>query len=155
MSISGLARNLRVLWRADAIIAQIQLQQLLTRFGLRALATLVALFGLLCMEFAAFFALQRWDAIAAAMILGTVNFAIAVVIVLISMRARRRHEMNMANELHKSAVEALQADVANFQSDIVSFKSAFTRPLDSTLATLVVPAAGLLIKAMKKPKAAA
>ena len=143
MRIGSLARNLRVLWRADAIIAQIQLQQVLTRFGLRALAALVALFGLLCMELAAFFSLQRWDAIAAAIILGTVNLTIAVVIVLISLRTRPRQEMNLANELHKSAVEALQADAASFQSG----------PLDSTLAALVVPAAGLLIKAMKRAKA--
>jgi hypothetical protein len=77
MNMDNLFRNVRVLWRADAIIAQMQLQQLLTGLGLRALAALIAAFGLLMLEFAAYSALgETWSAIVAALVLAAVNFNI-------------------------------------------------------------------------------
>jgi hypothetical protein len=107
MNLDGLARNLRVLWRADAIIAQAQLQHILMRLVLRALAAMVALFGLLSLELASYFSLvQRLDAIVAALILGAINLAIALAIVLISGRQRPTQDLKLAAELHKSAFEA-------------------------------------------------
>jgi hypothetical protein len=154
MNLDGLARNLRVLWRADAIIAQAQLQHILVRLGLRALAAMVALFGLLSLELASYFSLvQRLDAIVAALILGAINLTIALTIVLISARQRPNQDLKLAAELHKSAFEALQSDAAAIQAELSSLKSAFSHPLDSMLAGLVVPAAGLLVKALKKSKA--
>ncbi len=74
MKLDSVARNLRVLWRADAIIAQLQLQHMLTRFGLRAFAALIATFGLLGLELGAYFMLvQRLDAAPAAILLGAAN----------------------------------------------------------------------------------
>ncbi len=154
MNLDNLARNLRVLWRADALIAQVQLQHILMRLGLRALAAMVALFGLLSLELASYFSLvQRLDAIVAALILGALNLAIALAIVLISGRQRPSQDLKLAAELHKSAFEALQSDAAAIQAELSSLKSAFSHPLDSMLAGLVVPAAGLLVKALKKSKA--
>jgi uncharacterized membrane protein YqjE len=154
MNLDSTARNLRVLWRADSIRAQIQLQHLLTRLGLRALAAVIAVFGLLSFELASYFALvQRWDAIWAAVVLGAINIVIALLIALWSNRTSPHHELHAATELHKSAVEALQADAAALQGEIASFKSNFVRPLDATLAALVIPAASLVIRALKKAKA--
>jgi hypothetical protein len=153
MNLDGLARNLRVLWRADAIIAQAQLQHILMRLVLRALAAMVALFGLLSLELASYFSLvQRLDAIVAALILGAINLAIALAIVLISGRQRPTQDLKLAAELHKSAFEALQSDAAAIQAELSSLKRAFSHPLDSMLASLVVPAASLLVKALKKSK---
>jgi hypothetical protein len=74
----NVVKHLRVLWRTDRIIADIRMQHLLVSMGLRALAALIAAFGLLMLELAAYFALvQFWNAISAAAILGAVNFAIA------------------------------------------------------------------------------
>ena len=55
MRLDNVTRNIRVLWRADAIIAQAQMQQILARLGLQAFAALVFLFGLFCFELAAYF----------------------------------------------------------------------------------------------------
>ena len=58
----GLVRNLRVLWRAESIIAEIQLRRALTRSGLRGLAVLLAGFAFLMLNLAGFFVLERiWD----------------------------------------------------------------------------------------------
>jgi len=60
--------------------------------------------------------------------------------------------MELAFNLHKSAMAALQLQAASLQSHFASVRRAFAYPLDSTLATLVVPAAGLLIRTLKKPQ---
>ena len=57
------------------------MRHMLVGLGLRAFAALIAAFGLLMLELSAYFALvQIWSAIAAAAILGVVNFAIAAVL---------------------------------------------------------------------------
>src|SRR5688572_19251757 len=102
MKLDSVVRNVRVLWRADAIIAQLQLQHLLTLFGLRSFAALVATFGLLGLELGAYFLLvQRVDAAPAAILLGVANFFIAFIIVLVSNRTRPSQDMPLALELHK------------------------------------------------------
>jgi hypothetical protein len=159
MKIENLFRNLRVLWRADAIIAQMRLQHMLAGLGLKALAALIAAFGLLMLELAAYFALVvTWSAVASALLLGGVNFIIALTIVLIAARRTPGRDLELALDLHKSSVEALQSDAVAIQSDFASLRTALSHPLDTSLTTLVVPAAGLLIKALKKyrePTAAA
>jgi len=153
MKMDNLFRNVRVLWRADAIIAQIQLQHLLTRLGLRALAALIAIFGLLMLELAAYFALiETWSPTIAAIALAAVNFVIALIIVLIAARRPSGRDMELALDLHKSAIEALQSDAASVQAGFASARNIFSHPLDSTLATLAVPAASLIIGLLKKSR---
>ena len=153
MKLDSIVRNVRVLWRADAIIAQFQMQQLLTRFGLRAFAALVALFGLMGLELGGYLMLvQRFDAASAAILLGAGNFIIALMIVLASNRTPPSPDMPLALELHKTAIDALQADAAALQDEFASFRKIFDRPLDSALVNLAVPAVGLLINTLKKSK---
>ena len=149
MNVESLFRSLRVLWRTDAIIAQMQLQNILTALGLRAFAALVALFGLLMLELAGYFTLvQTWSAAAAALVLGGVNFAVALLILVISSRRTVGRDMALAQELHKSAMNALQSDVTAFQAHFMS-KTGLMQSLDASMAELIVPAAGILIKAFK------
>src|SRR5687768_3886961 len=107
----SLFRNLRVLWRADTIIAEIQLRHVLLRSGITAVAALIAVFGLLMIEVAVFLILrERWGDIQAAAVLGFVNIAFAVVLFGISIKVRPGRELALAAEVHKSAIEALQSD---------------------------------------------
>ena len=81
MNSENIVKNLRVLWRADRIIADIRMRHMLIGLGLRAFAALIAAFGLLMLELSAYFALvQIWSAIIAAAILGGVNFVIAAIL---------------------------------------------------------------------------
>ena len=67
MNTDNIAKNLRVLWRTDRIIAEIRMRHMLIGLGLRAFAALIAAFGLLMLELSAYFALvQIWSAIWAA-----------------------------------------------------------------------------------------
>lgn len=111
MNTENLARQLRVLWRTDRIIADIRMRHLLASLGLRAFAALIAAFGLLMLELSAYFALvQIWSAISAAAILGAVNFVIAAILFAIAARPPLGRELELANEIHGSSIDALQLE---------------------------------------------
>jgi hypothetical protein len=113
--------NICALWRTDRIIADIKLRHLLM-LGLRAFAALIAAFGLLMLlmlELSAYFALgQIWSAISAAAILGVVNFAIAALLFAVASWPPSGRELELANEIHGTSVDALQLEVSALQSEL-------------------------------------
>src|ERR1700756_556668 len=112
-------KHLRVLWRTDKIIADIRMRHLLAGLGLRAFAALIAAFGLLMLELSAYFALvQIWSAISAAAVLGAANFAIAALLFAIAARQPSGRELELANEIHGSSVEALEREARALQSQM-------------------------------------
>jgi hypothetical protein len=148
----NVVKNLRVLWRTDRIIADIRMRHLLVGFGLRALAALIATFGLLMLELSAYFALvQIWSAISAAAILGAVNFVIAAILFAIAARPPAGRELALANEIHGSSVEALQLEARALQSQLSGM---IHHPLNGVLPLLLVPLITIIIKSLKKPRSA-
>ena len=108
MNSENVVKHLRALWRTDRIIAEIRMRHMLVGFGLRAFAALIAAFGLLMLELSAYFALvQIWSAISAAAILGVANFVIAAVLFVVGGRPPAGRELELATEIHGSAIEAL------------------------------------------------
>jgi hypothetical protein len=149
MSAENIIKSLRVLWRADRIIAEIQLRRMAVGLAAKAFAALFAAFGLLMLELASYFALvQVTTAIVAAIVLGVFNFLLAGVIFVIAGRGAgggREHDMAMA--LHNSAVETLLLQVRSFDT---------ARPshgLDAILPALIVPAIGLIVKTIRRSAA--
>jgi hypothetical protein len=146
-------KHLRVLWRTDRIIADLRMRHLLVGLGLRAFAALIAAFGLLMLELSAYFGLfQVWSAISAAAILGAVNFAIAAVLFVIAARPPAGRELELATEIHGSAVDALQLEARVLQSQVSGM---IHRPLNGVLPLLIVPLITIIIRSLKKPAAAA
>ncbi|WP_291685375.1 phage holin family protein [Bradyrhizobium sp.] len=149
MNPENVIKHLRALWRTDRIIADIRMRHMLIGLGLRAFAALIAAFGLLMLELSAYFALvQIWSAISAAAILGAVNFAIAAILFLIAGRPPSGRELELANEIHGSAVDALQLEARALQSQV---SGAIHNPLNSILPMLIVPLITIIIKSLKKP----
>jgi hypothetical protein len=149
----NIVKNLRVLWRADRVIAEIRMRHMLIGLGLRAFAALIAAFGLLMLELSAYFALvQVWSAIIAAAILGGVNFVIAAILFMIAARPPAGRELELASEIHNSAVDALQIEARAVQSQ---FSGMVHHPLNSALPMLLVPLITIIVRSLKKPKAAA
>ena len=143
--------DLRALWRTDRIIAEIRMKHMLVGAGLRAFAVLIAAFGLLMLELAAYFALvQVWSAISAAAILGVVNFVIAAVLFVIAGRPPAKRELELANEIHGLAVDALQIEARAMQSH---FFGRVQHPLNSALPTLLVPLITIIVKSLKRSRA--
>lgn len=151
MNPENVVKHLRALWRTDRIIADIRMRHMLIGLGLRAFAALIAAFGLLMLELSAYFALvQIWSAISAAAILGAVNFAIAAILFLIAGRPPSGRELELASEIHGSAVDALQLEARALQS----VSGAIHNPLNGILPLLIVPLITIIIKSLKKPAAA-
>jgi len=142
----NVVKHLRALWRTDRIIADIRLRHLLVGLGLRAFAALIAAFGLLMLELSAYFALvQIWSAIAAAAILGAVNFAIAAALFVIAGRAPSGRDIELANEIHDSSIEALQLEARAFQAQV---SGAVHHPL-STIVPVLVPLIAVVIRNLR------
>ncbi|MEY9156260.1 phage holin family protein [Bradyrhizobium japonicum] len=147
MNTENVVKHLRVLWRADRIIADIRLRHLLIGLGLRAFAALIATFGLLMLELSAYFALvQTWSAIAAAAILGTVNFAIAAVLFVVAGRPPSGRDIELANEIHGASIEALQLEARALQAQV---SGAVHHPL-STIVPVLVPLIAIIVKSLRK-----
>lgn len=152
MNSDNVVKNLRALWRTDRIIAELRLRHMLVGLGLRAFAALIAAFGLLMLELSAYFALvQIWSAISAAAILGALNFAIAAVLFAIAGRAPAGRELELANEIHGSAMEALQNEARGIQQQFVGMVH---HPLNSALPLILVPLISIVVKSLKRSKAA-
>ncbi|HMM88786.1 phage holin family protein [Bradyrhizobium sp.] len=146
-------KHLRALWRTDRIIAEIRLRHMLVGLGLRAFAALIAAFGLLMLELSAYFALvQIWSAIAAAAILGAANFVIAAVLFVVGGRPPSGRELELANEIHGSSIEALQNEARALQSQ---FTGMVHHPLNSALPLALVPLITIIITSLKKSRAPA
>ncbi|MBR0709266.1 MULTISPECIES: phage holin family protein [Bradyrhizobium] len=146
MNSENVVKHLRLLWRTDRIIADIRLRHLLTGLGLRAFAALIAAFGLLMLELSAYFALvQIWSAIAAAAILGAVNFAIAAVLFVIAGRAPSGRDIELANEIHGASIEALQLEARALQAQV---SGAVHHPL-STIVPVLVPLIAIIVKSLR------
>ena len=151
MKIDSLVANLRALLRANSIIADIHARRLVARSSLTGFAALIAAFGLLMLGLAAYFALERvLGPVWAAASVGLANCAIALVLVLIASRIKPGRDLELAREVHRTAMDALMADGRTLEAEIVSFKQAFRHPLDSVLPGLIVPLATILIKIIQK-----
>jgi hypothetical protein len=146
----NIVKNLRLLWRTDRIIAEMRLRHMLVSLGLRAFAALIAAFGLLMFELAAYFALvQVLSAIVAAAILGAVNLVIALILLLLASRRSLGQELTLANEIHDSAIDALQVEARATQSQV---NRLLHHPLEGVL-PLLVPLITAAINHLRKPAA--
>jgi hypothetical protein len=151
MNTETIIKNLRVLWRTDRMIAEIRTRHLMFGAGLRALAALIAAFGLLMLELSAYFALvQIWSAITAAAILGALNFLIAATLLVIAARPPSGRELELASEIHSSSIDALQVEARALQSQVTGMVS---HPLNGILPLLIAPLMTIIIKSLKKPAA--
>ena len=147
MNTENVVKHLRVLWRTDRIIADIRMRHMLTGMGLRAFAALIAAFGLLMLELSAYFALvQIWSAIVAAAILGAVNFVIAAVLFVIAGRAPSGRDVELANEIHNSSIEALQLEARALQAQM---SGAVHHPL-SMIVPVLVPLIAIIVNSLRK-----
>ena len=152
MNSDNIVKNLRALWRTDRIIAELRMRHMLVGLGLRAFAALIAAFGLLMLELSAYCALvQSWSAISAAAILGALNFAIAAVLFVIAGRPPAGRELELANEIHGSAMEALQSEARGMQQQ---FAGMVHHPLNSALPLILVPLITIIVKSLKRSRAA-
>jgi hypothetical protein len=158
----NLVRHLRILWRADSIIADIYLRLLVTRSGLISFAGLIAVFGLLMLNVAGYLALEQlWGRIWAAIAVASIDFAISLLLVVMAARSKPGRELDLALEVRGIALRGLENEVSSLQAELVALRDEFrdakanlTRfvkhPLDTALPALIGPLGTIVVKSLKK-----
>jgi len=162
--IDHLLRDLQVLHKADFLIGRIWLNVLVRRLGLFAFAALIAVFGLGMANVAGFYAFQAsLGAVWAAAIVAAVDLLIAAIILVIGSNSRPGPEIDVAFEVRKMAVEAVQADARDLKltiegigQEVKGVKANITQlvqnPLDVAAQKLLIPAALSIIRGMRSKK---
>ena len=145
MTSARLISHLRVLWRTERIIAELRLKHLLGGLGIQALAGLVACFALLLFELAGYFALvQVCTAIWSAVILGSVNALIALLLILYVTRRPTSRELALATEVHHEAIAALEEEIRHHEGEPSTLAS-----LGNVAIPLLPPLISLLMQRLR------
>jgi hypothetical protein len=163
--IDNLARDLQLLQRADWLITKMWVNVAARHFGLFAFAGLVAVFGLGMMNVAGFYALQVvWGPVWAAAAVGIADFILASVVMLFGRNIEPGPELELALDVRKMAVAAIETDTQELKSTLDSFGEGVRRtkdtfsgllehPLDTATEKLLVPAALSMMKGLRSKKA--
>jgi hypothetical protein len=159
-----LLRDFQVLQKADFLIGRIWLNVLVRRLGLFAFAALIAVFGLGMANVAGFYALQApLGPVWAAAIVASVDLAIAAIVLIVGSNARPGPEIDVAFDVRKMAVDAIQADTHDLKlaieavgQELNNVKESITQlvhnPLDVAAQKLLIPAALSILRGMRSKK---
>jgi hypothetical protein len=165
--IENIVRDLQVLGKADSLIGKIWLNVMARRFGLFALAGQVAVFGLGMANVAGFFGLQQsWGPVWAAAIVAVADLIIALIIALLGRSIRPGPEIELAFDVRKMAIEAIEADTRDIKNTVDSLGQQIRqtrdaiagfvhRPLDTAAEHLLVPAVLSIVRSLRSKKAQA
>jgi len=162
--IDNIVRDLQVLGKADSLIGRIWLNVMVRRFGLFALAGLVAVFGLGMANVAGFYGLQQsWGPVWAAAIIAGADLVIALIIVLLGRGVRPGPEIELAFDVRKMALEAIQADARGLKDTVDSLGQQIRQtkdtiagfvqhPLSAATDQLLVPAVLSILRGLRSKK---
>ncbi|MDE1568717.1 phage holin family protein [Aquabacter sp. P-9] len=151
MKVDNVVRTLRVLLRANTIIADIYLRNALARAGIYAFAGLIAAFGLLMLGIGLFFALEQlWGPVWAAVAVGGGNVVLALILALIAAQVKPGRDLELANEINQSAMDALTVELKTVEQDVRGLTNIVRNPLDSALSGMLVPVLGMVLKTLRR-----
>ncbi len=148
--IDGIVRNLRVMLRADMIMAELTLRQIAVKGGLFALAGLVAGFGAIMLGIAGFIALEEvYGPVCAALITGGAAVGLALLLVVIALCIRPGIEMQAAAAVHNQALAAVSQELDATAASAQRFANLVGNPLGG-LTGLLVPVGGLILRWLRR-----
>lgn len=155
MTVDKVVRHLRFFLRAESIIADIYLRHFGMASIFSALAILLVTLAIITLSAAAYFALvPLWGPPWAAAAVAVGHVYLAAMAALVAHRAKPARELQLANEVRQAALEALHDDAQAIQAEIGALTAAIRHPFDTALPGLIVPLAGIVLKALRKPEQA-
>lgn len=152
-----LVRSLRVLWRSERLLAEHELRLGAQRIQLNALAALVAVFGLVMLSVAAFYALVPYlgEALAALVVAGA-DFLLAGALIAYARSLEAPPEVGMVREMRDIAMSDIDAEAARVEADLVSMKNDLQKlirnPMDALLPSAIGPLVGAVARGLKSAK---
>lgn len=152
MNLESFTRNLKVLLRAERILADIRLHQAARRAGLTVTAGAFALFGCVMIGVAGFLALQTLiGPILAALTVGLAALTLAALLAAAAAGASRPgRDHEVAQSLEAAALDALAADAKGIEAEIRGYAGFLRNPLDGALPGMILPLATMLLKALRR-----
>ena len=162
--IDDLVQDLHLLRKADSLIGKIWLRVIARRFSLLIFAGLIAVFGLGMTDVAGFYALQGpMGPVWAAVIVAIGDFVLAAIVLLVARNVEPGPEIELAFEVRKMAIDAIQADARDlkvtfdtFGQEIRDVKDTIAgfvhNPLDAATHKLLIPAAISIIRGLRAKK---
>ncbi len=146
-----LVRNLRILLRADLIIAELHLRRLMKKSVLCAVAFVIGVFGLVMLGIAGFMALEDvYGRVAAAAIMGGVGIVLALLLLWLANRVRSGEELNLAREVHATALVAVGRNLKDTGANVSQFASFTNNPLQAALPGLAMQLLGIVLKRLRR-----
>jgi hypothetical protein len=140
--------SLRVLWRTDRLLTQNEMRLLSQKLQFNALAGLVALFGLVMLSLAVFFALvPHWGHSLAALAVGGADVVLAGLLVSYAGSIKPAPEVEMIKEMRDAALNDLKEEVAQADAELVALKDEAHRFLRNPVEALLPAALGPLMGA--------
>ena len=154
-SVSRISRNISIILRAERMVARRHIAVLRNQTGLLAFAALVAAIGLVMLNIAGFFLLRATlSPQAATLIVGVVNFALAVLLVILATRQNAEQELEPITELRDLAIEDLGAEMQGTIDEAREVADNVRRiardPLGTALPAMAIPLLSALLRSIKK-----
>jgi len=162
--VEDLLQDLRLLQKADSLIARFWLRVAARRFAAAAFAGLVVLFGLAMANLAAFRALEgALGPIWAPAVVALVDLALAAIVWGLAAGIKPDPAIDLAFEVRQMAVGALEADARDLRTTVDSLGAQMRgvkqtivglvhNPFDAAAQQLLVPAALSLLRGLRAKK---
>ncbi|MGJ8583607.1 MAG: phage holin family protein [Marinosulfonomonas sp.] len=163
----NVTRNLKIIWRTQALISERRLADLARKSTIAAGAGIVALFGVAMLDVAAFLWLgSLMEPALAAVIVALGNFILAGLILFLANSSSRSDEIAMAREVQDIALKDIEAEAERVQRELntirrdfrdarAQVKSAIHDPASLITPQMLMPVIRAALKAFRKsdPKA--
>ena len=151
------AHSIKVLWRSERLLRQNEIRLATQQIQARALAGLVAVFGLVMLSLAGFFALvPYWGQALAALGVGGTDLVLAALLVAYARSLKPAPEIEMVREMRAMAIADIEEEVAQAQDQLVTLKDDVRRfvrnPVDALLPGAIGPLLGAIARGLGSAK---
>ena len=153
-----LVRNLKLLWKSQGILAEIQVKVLTQKIVLSVFAGLAGLFGLGMLNLAVFFAIeQSLGPTMASLLVGLGNIVIAAGVLLVVQRLDGGREAQVVEDVRDLVLSDIEAEAVAVQNQIIEVRDEIAamsnnivrlvqNPLEALSPRLLIPATTALTK---------
>ena len=152
-----LIRSLKVVWRSERILTKKEFWLGTKKLQFAALAGLVAIFGLVMLSLALFFALvPYWGHALAALTVGGIDLVLAGLLVAYAGSLKPAAEVEMVKEVRDIALNDIEEEIALAEVELLALRDDVRRfiqkPFDALLPGAIGPLIGAVTRGLKSAK---
>jgi hypothetical protein len=152
-----LGQNFKVLWRSEQLLRKHELRQFSQKIFFKALAGLVAIFGLVMLSLAAFFALVPFCGNSlAALFVGSFDIVLSGILVMYAKSLKPTTEAKLIREMRDKALDDIEEKVTRAEAEFVALKDNVSKlirnPVDSLMHFTLGPLLSAVVRSMRSSK---